>query len=180
MPAALTIEAFDPLAWINEYTNPTMSTTAEVLGPILQFSLMWNLFERDTCKRNANLASIRKSVRDSFAAGLLHAAQFKEHLEYFQSRSTQNGREVETYFLALLLTDKNAKRVVQGVLEGTLTDPENVVHALLLIAHRIRNNLFHGNKDVETLHSQVDLFKTVNSLLATYLTATKVTKAPLA
>lgn len=179
MPAALTIEAFDPFTWINEYTSPTMPTTAEVLGPILQFSLMWNLFERDTRKRNANPNSIEKSVRDSFSAGLLHGAQFNEHLEYFRSRSTQNGRDVETYFLALLLTDEKAKRVVRGVLEGTLTDPKNVVHALLLIAHRIRNNLFHGNKEVAMLHSQVGLFKTVNSLLATYLSATKATEAQL-
>jgi hypothetical protein len=178
MPAALTIKAFDPFTWINEYTNPTMPTTAEVLGPILQFSLMWNLFERDTCKRYANLNSIKNSVHDSFVAGLLHGAQFNEHLEYFRSRSTRNGLDVETYISALLLTDGKAKRVVRGVLEGTLTDPKNVVYALLLIAHRIRNNLFHGNKDVAILHSQVDLFKTVNSLLATYLSATKVAEAP--
>jgi len=180
MPAALTIEAFDPFTWINEYTQPAMPTTSAVLEPILQFSLMWNLFERVACRRNANLTSIKKSVHDSFTAGLLHGAHFNEHLEYFRSRSTRNGRDVETYFLALLLTDEKAKRVIRGVLEGTLTDPKNVVHALLLIAHRIRNNLFHGNKDVAMLHSQVDLFKTVNSLLATYLSATKVAGAPLA
>ena len=45
----------------------------------------------------------------------------------------------------------------------------NIVYALLLIAHRIRNNLFHGNKGIESLHTQTDLFRVVNRLLATFL-----------
>jgi hypothetical protein len=62
--------------------------------------------------------------------------------------------------------------VVGGVLNGTLNDPNNVVYALLLIAHRIRNNLFHGEKEVAILHAQAELFQAVNSLLASYLSLT--------
>jgi hypothetical protein len=54
-------------------------------------------------------------------------------------------------------------------LHGESQDLNNHVYALLLIAHRVRNNLFHGNKKVESLPRQIDLFHTVNALLATYL-----------
>ena len=173
MPVQLNIAAFDPLAWINEYTQPAHQVTPEIFAPILQFSLMWNLFERNCCKREATQASIEKSVSDAFSGGHLNGQQFQEHLDYFRSRATMGAHTIETYFTALVLTNEKAKRIVRGALDGTLTDPNNTVLGLLLIAHRIRNNLFHGNKEVAMLHSQVELFKAVNSLLATYLTVTR-------
>ena len=173
MPASLTIGEFDPLTWINEYTTPAISITSETYEPIMQFSLMWGLFERNACMREATVATIEKSVDSAFAAGLLEAGNFQEHLEYFKNRATRNGNTIEAYFKALVLTNDRAKRMVRGALDGTLKDANNVVLALLLIAHRVRNNLFHGSKDVAVLHSQVELFKAVNSLLATYLSSTK-------
>ena len=80
---------------------------------------------------------------------------------------------IERYLEALKMDNKNARHLARGVLAGDLSDANNAVHALLLIAHRIRNNLFHGEKEVATLHSQADLFRAVNSLLATYLNVTK-------
>jgi hypothetical protein len=134
---------------------------------------MWNLFERDACKKSASPASIKDAVETAFANGQLDIASFQEHLEYFRDRSQRNQMTIDHYMDALKLTNDKSRHLVKGALSGTLTDPNNTVHALLIIAHRIRNNLFHGEKDVAMLHSQADLFRTVNSLLATYLTVTK-------
>ena len=71
MPAALSIDAFEPLAWVNEYTQPAMHISDAAFGPILHFSLMWNLFERDACGREAKPASIERAVQAAFAEGKL-------------------------------------------------------------------------------------------------------------
>jgi len=173
MPTELAIAAFDPLAWVNEYTQPAIPINDEVFGPILHFSLMWNLFERDSCGREATPLSIEKAVQTAFAEGKLTLEPFQEHLQYFRDRSQRNGMSIEQYLNALKMKSQNARYLVGGVLSGALTDPNNAIHALLLIAHRIRNNLFHGEKDVAMLHTQSHLFRAVNSLLATYLHTTK-------
>ena len=173
MPAELAIATFDPLAWVNEYTQPAMRIDEDTFGPILHFSLMWNLFERDACGKEATPSNIEKAVQSAFAAGKLSLNPLQEHLQYFRDRAQQDGMTIEHYLNALKMKTANARHLVGGVLAGTLTDPNNAVHALLLIAHRIRNNLFHGEKDVAMLHTQAHLFRAVNSLLATYLHTTK-------
>jgi hypothetical protein len=173
MPAELAIAQFNPLAWVNEYTQPAMYINEDTFGPILHFSLMWNLFERDACERNATPANIERAVKSAFAARRLTLAPFHEHLQYFQDRAQRDGMTIGSYLDALKMTHENSRHLVDGVLSGTLTDPNNAIYALLLIAHRIRNNLFHGEKNVAMLHTQAHLFRAVNSLLATYLSITK-------
>lgn len=150
-----------------------MHISDATFGPILHFSLMWNLFERDACGREAKPANIERAVQAAFAEGNLSLDPFQEHLAYFRTRSQRDGMSIDRYLDALKMDNKNARHLVRGVLAGDLSDANNAVHALLLIAHRIRNNLFHGEKEVATLHSQADLFRAVNSLLATYLNVTK-------
>lgn len=173
MPAELAIDQFNPLAWVNEYIQPAMNINEDAFGPILHFSLMWNLFERDACERNATPANIKKAVESAFAAKKLTLVPFQEHLQYFQNRAQRDGMTISSYLDALKMTHENSRHLVDGVLSGTLNDSNNAVYALLLIAHRIRNNLFHGEKNVVMLHTQAHLFRAVNSLLATYLNTTK-------
>jgi len=169
MPAAISIAQFNPLVWVNEYTKTDAPIDEASFGPILHFALMWNLFERDACGKEANQINIEKSVQSAFAEGKLSLDAFQEHLNYFRIRAQSADITIDHYLDALKLTNTNARNLVRGVLVGTLRDPNNVVYALLLIAHRIRNNLFHGEKEVAHLHSQVELFRTVNSMLATFL-----------
>lgn len=173
MPTTLDIATFNPLAWVNEYTQPAIHIDDEVFEPILHFSLMWNLFERNACGREANPSSIKKAVETALAEGKLTLDPFQEHLQYFQERAQQDWMSIEHYLNALKMTNQKARHLVGGVLSGSLTDPSNAIHALLLIAHRIRNNLFHGEKEVAMLHTQAHLFRAVNSLLATYLDTIK-------
>jgi len=58
-------------------------------------------------------------------------------------------------------------------LEATLNSPqsslEDIVKSLLFIAYRIRNNFFHGNKNLSDLFNQEDLFQQINQVLMDYL-----------
>lgn len=117
--------------------------------------------------------AIERAVGEAFAEGKLALSSFQEHLTYFRERSERDGMTIPRYLDALKMSDASARHLVQGVLSCSLADPNSSVHALLLIAHRIRNNLFHGEKEVVLLRSQIKLFRVVNSLIATYLSTTK-------
>lgn len=173
MPQTLNIESFDPLAWANAYTQTAMPIHGAVVEPILHFSLMWNLFERDACGKEASRTKIGAIVSSAASAGLLSLEPFAEHLTFFQGRAQREGMEIKQYLNALKMENEKDRHLVHEVLDDRTNEPKKVVHALLLIAHRVRNNLFHGEKEVAYLHAQVSLFRAVNSLIATYLTVTK-------
>ena len=61
------------------------------------------------------------------------------------------------------------KELVQEVLESDNPSKQNIIKALLIIVYRLRNNLFHGKKRLETLNTQIDNFKITNKLLATVI-----------
>jgi hypothetical protein len=132
--------------------------------------LIWNLFETHACQRNANLSSIRRSVDRAVESSRLSSDRYNQFVHYFRERYyLADEGKFETFFDRLMLTCPESQKVVKRALNGHASDVNDVVYALLLIAHRIRNNLFHGNKDVQSLPQQAELFTAVNSLLTTYL-----------
>lgn len=161
------IRNFDAIEWINRFFQGA-SLNFEQLRPILCFSLIWNLFEAKACGRHANKNSIRRSVDSADESGRLKIENYQKYLDFFRERYVENNT-VDAAFDRLLMQDSDSKEVVRRSLLGESHDINNILFGLLLIAHRIRNNLFHGNKDVETLPRQTELFVVVNSLLAKYL-----------
>lgn len=162
------IEQFDAIHWINNYFQGTVTIDFDHLRPILCFSLIWNLFETHACRRHATIDSIRRSVDVADASGRLRREKYQRYLDYFRDRYVRDN-SIESVFGRLLMTHNRSQEVVRRALLGESRDINNIVYALLLIAHRIRNNLFHGNKEVATLPQQTGLFTVINSLLASYL-----------
>jgi len=161
--------SFDAIAWINSYFRGSIQLDFEQLRPILCFSLIWNLFETHACRRNATLHSIKQSVDHAHESSRLRRERYETHLAFFRNRYLQPERTIDWFFDHLMLTDHKAQEVVRRTLLGDSENLNSDVYALLLIAHRIRNNLFHGNKELESLPRQIPLFHAVNALLATYL-----------
>ena len=162
------LQDFDAFDWIDRYFAGRARLDYDGLRPVLCFSLIWNLFETVACRRQANPTSIREAVDHAGDSGRLKQATYTKYADYFRGRYLHDG-DIDHVFAVLFMDHAGSKTVVRGVLLGEMHDLNNVVYALLLIAHRIRNNLFHGNKGIETLHTQTDLFRVVNRLLATFL-----------
>lgn len=160
--------SFDAMEWINRYFAKRARLDYEQLRPVMCFSLIWNLFETVACRRSATVHSIREAVDHADQNGQLDRARYIEFVEFFKNRYLRDGN-IEDAFERLLMTNSECQAAVRRALVGEALDLNNIVFALLLIAHRIRNNLFHGNKGVETLHTQTELFRVVNRLLATFV-----------
>lgn len=63
------------------------------------------------------------------------------------------------------------KQLVSLVLSGTEANQVKIVHALLLIVYRLRNNLFHGIKDITRIRHQVTNLNTASGFLKNVLLA---------
>ena len=167
MPAE-ELGTFDALAWIDSYFAERAPLDYNQLRPVMCFSLIWNLFETIACRRMATVRSIREAVDHADQSGRLDRARYMEFVEFFKKRYLHDGN-IESAFDRLLMTNTESQIAVRRALIGEAQDLNNIVFAMLLIAHRIRNNLFHGNKGVETIHTQTELFQVVNRMLATFI-----------
>ncbi|MBX3439583.1 MAG: hypothetical protein KF861_18995 [Planctomycetaceae bacterium] len=159
---------FDALNWINRYFAGEAALDYSELRPVLSFSLIWNLFETIACRRSANATTIRRSVDHADQSGRLNRSKYHHYVEFFRERYLHDGR-IDDVFDRLLMTDRESQNMMRRVLVDDTKDLNNIVYALLLIAHRVRNNLFHGNKSVSSLHQQTELFQVINRLLTDYI-----------
>jgi hypothetical protein len=160
----------DELQWINSYLGMPNPLDYAQMKPVLCFSLIWNLFETDACERNADPSSIWRSVDRANKSGMLSSNKYNQYVDYFRNRYyLADEKKFETFFDLLMLTCTKSREAVKRALNGDASDVNDIVYALLLIAHRIRNNFYHGNKDVQSLPQQIELFTAINSLLTTYL-----------
>jgi len=159
---------FDALDWIDRYFAGRSTFDYDGLRPVLTFSLIWNLFETIACRRMATARSIRLSVDHADQTGRLDPEKYGHYVTYLRERYLKNGT-IDQAFDRLLMTDRESRIVVRRVLEDETKDINNIVYGLLLVAHRIRNNLFHGNKAVSSLHEQTELFQVINRLLSDYI-----------
>lgn len=161
------LQDFDAIPWINSHLNGAANLDFEQLKPVLCFALLWNMFESKACGGDANQITIANSIQSADGLGLLKIERYESIVAFFKNRYVI-GNTLNARFSGLQLTNK-AMKIVSEVLLENYSDLNNIVCALLLIAHRIRNNLFHGNKCVESLPDQTDLFIVINLLLSRYL-----------
>jgi hypothetical protein len=165
-------EGFNEIDWLNNYFDSEDKIDRENIRSVLYFALMWNMFEALACQRSANVRAIEEKVNDIYCRNLLRSEDFIPYLEYFQNRYLTAGQVNET-FDKLRFRDHDKKELVKNVMQGELDDPNNIVLALLLVVFRLRNNLFHGEKNIYRLNFQIDNFKVANQILAKFLTLLK-------
>lgn len=168
---------FDSFGWVRRYF-PHLDQ-AQQIDAILSFSLIWNLFEARICDKFASVNTIRNKVDRADSTGALLRDDYEPYLNYFRHRY---GPEGVGALDALAPTGpeqrrnvRDANASVRAVIEGVFQDPHprtaDMVNALLLIAYRVRNNFFHGGKNLQDLPHQVELFRVVNGLLSTIIDA---------
>jgi len=164
------IEQFDPMDWLTKFTPNKEALDSKTLEPILSFTLIWNLFEKVVCNQNCSMSSIETNVTTANEQKLLEAEDFLCILKFFQVWYMDDG-DIDQLSGYLLSDHRHNNKIIllQKVLQGKTTTIKEVVSSLLFIAYRMRNNLFHGEKNIFTLDTQLDLFRAANCLLARYL-----------
>ena len=157
---------FNEIKWLEKYVGKSIEKAN--LQNIHNFVFFWSLFESKVCKNSANVNSICDKVDELASKGRLSIVDYNEFYKYFKERYVSSGK-VNYKFNSLSFRSNDKKELVKKVLESDECDTGIVIKALLIIVYRLRNNLFHGTKRIETLDTQIDNFKITNKLLATVI-----------
>lgn len=122
--------------------------TSADLRAISDFTLMWSAFENQVCETHATPNALRDIPKRLAERGLLDLEPFGEALAYFRDRYFKEGR-LSDHFTYLRLHEGSPEwcaAYVEKAVTGLEKDPATVLTGILLIVHRYRNNLFHGEK----------------------------------
>lgn len=150
------------LNWISDYAQ--IDRPAEDMeSTIADFTIMWAFFE--TCypdritfenirNRIASL-NIENSEELTGVHLFLHRRYFAEDSERsFNALAWRDGR-----------SEQAAKNFTEQVLSSRQATAKETLEAALYVAYRVRNNLFHGVKQIPVLHESKDLFEYMITLL---------------
>lgn len=165
-------EKFDVFCWLKGYF-PSDEIVADDIPDVLNFSLMWNLFESRVCEKlnddspNRFIEKMKCFIREFPSMNSLVNKNLNT-LCYFQERYLNDG-EFNGKFYCLRINNPKWKQLVQSVLKGENLEPSSVLLALLIIIYRLRNNFFHGVKPIRELKEQDINFKEANIFLSKIL-----------
>lgn len=142
--------------WLQENIYVMAGFTDETYTSISDFSIMWAIFEgtqlQDRLEGRAAVDELEfVAQRTSHCATVLEYAR-----TYWSQRYIGADGEGNDKFRRLGFKHKPHSELVLRVLKGEAVNEEEQIHALLLIVYRLRNNLFHGEKDMAKINSQVE------------------------
>ena len=135
---------------------------------IVDFSLLWSLFEARILNNSGNARTIRDTVHRWHENGALRVDAYDAELAYFKQRYFANN-EFTYHFAHLHLRPGDQIPLVRSVIGGGNDDEAARVATVLIIIFRYRNNLFHGMKWAYELADQLENFTNANSALMTAL-----------
>lgn len=134
-----------------------------LIAEIGKFTILWNIFEKIHCNFNCNITKIQATCKylridkekQAKLAEVLNARRiwfeqlYKDYIARNLYSKDRHPREEEIKSIETFLKQDGA--------DFTL--------GCLLCICRIRNNMMHGLKDVETLNEQISIFQAANEIL---------------
>lgn len=150
---------------IDEYIKNTVNDN-ETLSLVSDFAILWNLYEDELYGTNYNPRDLRDEISE---LGIMNRDDIIHDIDllfdrlkaYLNSKSIFNFRDViRAYSIRY-------KDIHEGELENIMRGNNCIdkLNFMLLIAARVRNNMFHGIKGVCDLKNQKELFRVCNSVL---------------
>jgi hypothetical protein len=145
--------AFSGKRWISDNCLGGRSLKPEAVDVISDFTLMWNLFEGAVCHGNAHIRTFER-LAETLAQRASVSAETGECVRFWSDRY-RIGVGFNHLFQRLNFRPADRREHVEAVLRGEKDDHISQVLAVLIIVYRLRNNLFHGLKSIDTLNDQV-------------------------
>lgn len=158
---------FSEEIWIRKNINDNFF--APQYSSIRNFFIFWNSFEKIVCDENANFTTIHTKIETLRLDN--QNTDVNSLFDYFRDRYTSGNRTNHRFEeLCFRNGDQEWKDLTKTTLENDNNVTTDRLLSILFISLRLRNNLFHGIKDLtlddEWLSDQNILFLNVNKLLA--------------
>ena len=159
--------------YINKYLNGQIKGDDPIVIRTLigDFAILWNQYERTIYKKNHRIGMIKKKIKkwhldriNSIDSLYLRLKKYIEHRGYHFSKEDIRER----FNIDNKISDDDINSMITG---NTNFDK---VYCLLVIAARVRNNMFHGDKGAWELQEQKELFMICSELLMGVLEITNM------
>jgi len=143
---------FSAKRWINTNCLGGDALRPETFDVISSFTLMWNFFEGVMCANRAHIGAF-EILSDKISQHLSLSAEIEAAVRFWAARYV-SGANFNHLFQGLHFRPRDCPERVEAVLRGEKTDPRSQLLAVMIITYRLRNNLFHGLKTIDTLNEQ--------------------------
>lgn len=160
---------FDAELWVRENLREAPSLKPETFKAVAGFALLWNLFEGLICKGRANANTLPRITQNLARSSKLEKLVDKS-ISYYRSRYVAD-QEMNAIFNGLKFRANDRREHVESVLKGQVDDFGDKVLALLIIAYRIRNNIFHGLKSASIWDDQAKNISQASRVLSLIIEA---------
>ena len=161
---------FDAHAWARTSLREAPTLQPATLDVVAGFTFLWNLFEGVACHGHVSVPALGQ-VAERIATSPLLAHDTVEHSLSFYRFRYIDGDNMQERFYGLNFRQNDKQELVEAVLKGTEQNLISKLHALLIIAYRIRNNMFHGLKSVHIWDDQAQNISEAARILSVALEA---------
>lgn len=156
---------FDAQAWARVSLREAPQLQPATLEVVAWFTFLWNFFEGVTCNGSVSVSKLGQ-VAERMASSPAISNDSVEHCISFYRFRYLNGDQMQERFYGLNFRSNDRQELVEAVLRGTESDLNTKLHALLIIAYRIRNNLFHGLKSLHVWDDQAQNISEATRILS--------------
>ena len=118
---------------------------------------MWNIFEGAVCDNEAKISAFERRANKIAQRGLL-PPDIEEGVRFWRQRYVTDAEFNKLFERLWDQRDRprrDCREHVEAVLRSEKNDPESQLLAVMIVIYRLRNNLFHGLKEIDTLNDQV-------------------------
>jgi hypothetical protein len=130
------------------------------LKHIFYFPILWNIFEKEIFNTKA---SIFKVESKSQTISILDENSLNKIYNYFKNRYIQSADKFKG--LNFREDEKKFQEKIKECFNKDNISLQEKIEVLLYIAFRIRNNIYHGIKQVHKLYEQNENFAQINKFL---------------
>lgn len=158
--------------WFAGYLQKDPSQVERLLndGTATRFLIAWSLFESRCFEGFAKVCKFEK-----FSTEMTCHVQFRKE-DFLEAATHLHNRYQDKVLYKNLMHEQISKELVVILAKSfDALSPYEIMFMLLFVVYRFRNNIFHGNKGVESwliYHEQITLCLTVMQLLISLSSST--------
>ena len=147
--------------------NETVTTFKRKRSFIFNFAMIWNLFEYRCMGKKAQISKVNNLVESLISINNLEVDAI---FDYFKDRYKVADNIYNIESLSWRSNENTYRNFVIEKFRDTQCSHQNKIKAVLYIIFRLRNNLFHGEKDIAIINEQKQTFVLVNKFLMDLIT----------